>query len=146
MHKGARLWSKVASLQGFQSLSQLERLALDYMLLFLFWSSTGPVLNRHQRDSRAAEPGEALPRVQVLPVPLSGDGRGEARLGPGTAAGSDSLARAKNRNGRSGADTQTRVRRVRLFLSQHPFLKLAKPLSSLTPLILAAKEAMRSNR
>uniref|UniRef100_A0A673CGH2 non-specific serine/threonine protein kinase n=1 Tax=Sphaeramia orbicularis TaxID=375764 RepID=A0A673CGH2_9TELE len=31
-------------------------------------------------------------------------------------------------------------------LLQHPFLKLAKPLSSLTPLILAAKEAMRSNR
>lgn len=29
---------------------------------------------------------------------------------------------------------------------QHPFLKLAKPLSSLTPLILAAKEAMKSNR
>ncbi|KAI9537675.1 hypothetical protein NQZ68_022336 [Dissostichus eleginoides] len=28
----------------------------------------------------------------------------------------------------------------------HPFLKQAKPLSSLTPLILAAKEAMRSNR
>ncbi|KAF6726280.1 Serine/threonine-protein kinase PAK 2 [Oryzias melastigma] len=31
-------------------------------------------------------------------------------------------------------------------LLQHPFLKMAKPLSSLTPLILAAKEAMRSNR
>lgn len=31
-------------------------------------------------------------------------------------------------------------------LFQHPFLKLAKPLSSLTPLILAAKEAMKSNR
>ncbi|XP_074010280.1 serine/threonine-protein kinase PAK 2 isoform X4 [Numenius arquata] len=31
-------------------------------------------------------------------------------------------------------------------LLQHPFLKLAKPLSSLTPLILAAKEAMKSNR
>uniref|UniRef100_A0A667ZX15 non-specific serine/threonine protein kinase n=1 Tax=Myripristis murdjan TaxID=586833 RepID=A0A667ZX15_9TELE len=31
-------------------------------------------------------------------------------------------------------------------LLQHQFLKLAKPLSSLTPLILAAKEAMRSNR
>ncbi|XP_068194256.1 serine/threonine-protein kinase PAK 2-like [Antennarius striatus] len=31
-------------------------------------------------------------------------------------------------------------------LLQHPFLKLSKPLSSLTPLILAAKEAMRSNR
>ncbi|KAJ7324966.1 hypothetical protein JRQ81_017986 [Phrynocephalus forsythii] len=29
-------------------------------------------------------------------------------------------------------------------LLQHPFLKLAKPLSSLTPLILAAKEAMKS--
>lgn len=57
------------------------------MLLFLFLSSTGPVLNRHQRDSRAAEPGEALPCFQVLPVPLSGDGRGEARLGQGTAAG-----------------------------------------------------------
>lgn len=59
------------------------------MLLFLFLSSTGPVLNRHQRDSRAAEPGEALPCFQVLPVPLSGDGRGEARLGQGTAAGRD---------------------------------------------------------
>ncbi|KAM3830317.1 serine/threonine-protein kinase PAK 2-like [Vipera latastei] len=31
-------------------------------------------------------------------------------------------------------------------LLQHPFLKLAKPLSSLTPLILAAKEVMKSNR
>ncbi|TDH08187.1 hypothetical protein EPR50_G00094970 [Perca flavescens] len=31
-------------------------------------------------------------------------------------------------------------------LLQHPFLKLAKPLSSLTPLILAAKEAMKGNR
>ncbi|XP_060098064.1 serine/threonine-protein kinase PAK 2 [Heteronotia binoei] len=31
-------------------------------------------------------------------------------------------------------------------LLQHSFLKLAKPLSSLTPLILAAKEAMKSNR
>ncbi|XP_037833619.1 serine/threonine-protein kinase PAK 2 [Kryptolebias marmoratus] len=31
-------------------------------------------------------------------------------------------------------------------LLQDPFLKLAKPLSSLTPLILAAKEAMKSNR
>ncbi|XP_007564593.1 PREDICTED: serine/threonine-protein kinase PAK 2-like [Poecilia mexicana] len=31
-------------------------------------------------------------------------------------------------------------------LLQHPFLKQAKPLSSLTPLILAAKEAMKSNR
>uniref|UniRef100_A0A8C1WVY6 non-specific serine/threonine protein kinase n=1 Tax=Cyprinus carpio TaxID=7962 RepID=A0A8C1WVY6_CYPCA len=31
-------------------------------------------------------------------------------------------------------------------LLQHPFLKLAKPLSSLTPLILASKEAMKSNR
>uniref|UniRef100_A0A669BS84 non-specific serine/threonine protein kinase n=1 Tax=Oreochromis niloticus TaxID=8128 RepID=A0A669BS84_ORENI len=31
-------------------------------------------------------------------------------------------------------------------LLQHPFLKMAKPLSSLTPLILAAKEAIRSNR
>ncbi|KAK9394841.1 Non-specific serine/threonine protein kinase [Crotalus adamanteus] len=31
-------------------------------------------------------------------------------------------------------------------LLQHPFLKLAKPLSSLTPLILAAKEAMKSIR
>ncbi|XP_039185301.1 serine/threonine-protein kinase PAK 2-like [Crotalus tigris] len=31
-------------------------------------------------------------------------------------------------------------------LLQHPFLKLAKPLSSLTPLILAAKEVMKSIR
>uniref|UniRef100_A0A1A7WWM3 non-specific serine/threonine protein kinase n=1 Tax=Iconisemion striatum TaxID=60296 RepID=A0A1A7WWM3_9TELE len=31
-------------------------------------------------------------------------------------------------------------------LLQHPFLKLAKPLSSLTPLILAAKEAMKGTR
>uniref|UniRef100_A0A8C5L046 non-specific serine/threonine protein kinase n=1 Tax=Jaculus jaculus TaxID=51337 RepID=A0A8C5L046_JACJA len=30
-------------------------------------------------------------------------------------------------------------------LLQHPFLKLAKPLSSLTPLIMAAKHTMRSN-
>uniref|UniRef100_A0A8D0H846 non-specific serine/threonine protein kinase n=1 Tax=Sphenodon punctatus TaxID=8508 RepID=A0A8D0H846_SPHPU len=33
-----------------------------------------------------------------------------------------------------------------ILLGWHPFLKLAKPLSSLTPLILAAKEAMKSNR
>ncbi|XP_064414051.1 serine/threonine-protein kinase PAK 1 isoform X2 [Latimeria chalumnae] len=31
-------------------------------------------------------------------------------------------------------------------LLQHPFLKLAKPLASLTPLIIAAKEAAKSNR
>uniref|UniRef100_A0A3P9Q9Q3 non-specific serine/threonine protein kinase n=1 Tax=Poecilia reticulata TaxID=8081 RepID=A0A3P9Q9Q3_POERE len=31
-------------------------------------------------------------------------------------------------------------------LLQHPFLKLAKPLSSLTPLILAAKDAMKGTR
>lgn len=31
-------------------------------------------------------------------------------------------------------------------LLQHPFLKLAKPLSSLTPLILASKEAMKTSR
>ncbi|KAJ3613026.1 hypothetical protein NHX12_019282 [Muraenolepis orangiensis] len=31
-------------------------------------------------------------------------------------------------------------------LLQHPFLEMAKPLSTLTPLILAAKEAMRNNR
>uniref|UniRef100_A0A4W3IPT7 non-specific serine/threonine protein kinase n=1 Tax=Callorhinchus milii TaxID=7868 RepID=A0A4W3IPT7_CALMI len=31
-------------------------------------------------------------------------------------------------------------------LLEHPFLKLAKPLSSLTPLILAAKDAMKNNR
>uniref|UniRef100_A0A673NBW4 non-specific serine/threonine protein kinase n=1 Tax=Sinocyclocheilus rhinocerous TaxID=307959 RepID=A0A673NBW4_9TELE len=42
--------------------------------------------------------------------------------------------------------------RVNLFTDQsccrlqHPFLKLAKPLSSLTPLILAAKDAMKNNR
>ncbi|KAF3827446.1 hypothetical protein GH733_002932, partial [Mirounga leonina] len=30
-------------------------------------------------------------------------------------------------------------------IEMHPFLKLAKPLSSLTPLIMAAKEAMKSN-
>lgn len=35
---------------------------------------------------------------------------------------------------------------VFFFHAQHPFLKLAKPLSSLTPLILAAKEAMKGNR
>ena len=29
---------------------------------------------------------------------------------------------------------------------QHPFLKIAKPLSSLNPLILAAKEAAKANR
>lgn len=31
-------------------------------------------------------------------------------------------------------------------LLQHPFLKLAKPLASLTPLILAAKDAIKNNR
>ncbi|GCC22194.1 serine/threonine-protein kinase PAK 3 isoform X3 [Chiloscyllium punctatum] len=31
-------------------------------------------------------------------------------------------------------------------LLQHPFLKFAKPLSSLTPLIIAAKEAVKNNR
>lgn len=33
-----------------------------------------------------------------------------------------------------------------LLLSQHQFLKMAKPLSSLTPLIVAAKEAAKNNR
>ena len=31
-------------------------------------------------------------------------------------------------------------------LLQYPFLKLAKPLTSLTPLIMATKEALKSNR
>uniref|UniRef100_A0A2K5CBX8 non-specific serine/threonine protein kinase n=1 Tax=Aotus nancymaae TaxID=37293 RepID=A0A2K5CBX8_AOTNA len=31
-------------------------------------------------------------------------------------------------------------------LLQHPFLKLTKPFSTLTPLIMAAKEAMKSHR
>lgn len=32
-----------------------------------------------------------------------------------------------------------------LFLLQHPFLKLARPLASLTPLIMAAKEAAKGH-
>jgi len=32
-----------------------------------------------------------------------------------------------------------------LFALQHPFLKLARPLASLTPLIMAAKEATKGN-
>lgn len=48
---------------------------------------TGLVFNRHQRDPRAAESREAVPCLQVLPVPLSGDGRGEARIRQGAAAG-----------------------------------------------------------
>lgn len=32
-----------------------------------------------------------------------------------------------------------------LFSLQHPFLKLARPLASLTPLIMAAKEATKGN-
>lgn len=33
-----------------------------------------------------------------------------------------------------------------LFVFQHQFLKMAKPLSSLTPLIVAAKEVAKNNR
>lgn len=31
------------------------------------------------------------------------------------------------------------------FILKHPFLKLARPLASLTPLIMAAKEATKGN-
>lgn len=34
---------------------------------------------------------------------------------------------------------------ISLFSLQHPFLKLARPLASLTPLIMAAKEATKGN-
>lgn len=53
------------------------------------------------------------------------------------------MSKTKSRTEReNGGETQLCL----VCLPQHPFLKLAKPLSSLTPLILAAKEAMRSNR
>lgn len=64
----------------------------------------GLVFNCHQRDPRAAESREAVPCLQVLPVPLSGDGRGETRIRQGAAAGrltltltthSDSLSTGK---------------------------------------------------
>lgn len=35
---------------------------------------------------------------------------------------------------------------IALFVFQHQFLKMAKPLSSLTPLIVAAKEVAKNNR
>lgn len=102
---------------------------------------TGLVFNRHQRDPRAAESREAVPCLQVLPVPLSGDGRGETRIRQGAAAGRLTLTLTTH------SDKLIPLFIAYLFIYlQHPFLKLAKPLSSLTPLILAAKEAMRSNR
>lgn len=48
----------------------------------------GAVPDSHQRDSRAAEPGETVIRVQRLPQPLSGDGCGPPRLCQGVAPGS----------------------------------------------------------
>lgn len=81
---------------------------------FPFLSSAGLVLNRHQRDSWAAESGEALPRLQVLPVPLSGDGRGEAWLGQGAAAGRDATGRAKTRTERERERRAGKLRRSRV--------------------------------
>lgn len=50
----------------------------------------GAVFNRNQRDSGAAEPRETVSGLQVLPVPLSGDGRGQTRLRQRTFAGTTS--------------------------------------------------------
>lgn len=48
---------------------------------------SGLVFDRHQRDSRTSEPGEAVSCLQGLPVLLSGDGRGEARFRQRATAG-----------------------------------------------------------
>lgn len=47
----------------------------------------GAVPDRHQWDAGAAEPREAVIRLQRLPEPLPGDGRGPQRLCQGAAAG-----------------------------------------------------------
>lgn len=52
----------------------------------------GAVPDRYQRNSRAAEPGETVIRVQRLPQPLSGDGCGPQRLCQGVAPGSARLS------------------------------------------------------
>lgn len=51
----------------------------------------GIVFNRHQWDSGAAESREAVSCLQILPDPLSGDGRGEKRIRQRTAAGRKGL-------------------------------------------------------
>lgn len=104
----------------------------------------GALFNRHEWDPWASESREAIACFPSLPVPLFGDGRGETRVRQGTAAG-------RNEDGwlvkLQYCVLSDKVKQIKKCSSlQHPFLKLAKPLSSLTPLILAAKEAMRSNR
>lgn len=41
----------------------------------------GAVSHSYQRDAGAAEPGETVDDIQRLPEPMSGDGRGEERVG-----------------------------------------------------------------
>lgn len=46
---------------------------------------------------------------------------------------------------RGAYETELKSIDVILLFLQHPFLKVAKPLSSLTPVILAAKEAIKNS-
>lgn len=67
---------------GIISHDMKQLFLLSYTVLVL-----GFVFNRHQRNSWAAESREAVSCLQIFLVPLSGDGRGETRIGPRTAAG-----------------------------------------------------------
>lgn len=71
----------------------------------------GAVPDRHQWDAGAAEPREAVIRLQRLPEPLPGDGRGPQRLCQGAAAGRSNPdkhtnARAHHRHAFSGSTHQ----------------------------------------
>lgn len=68
----------------------------------------GAVPDSHQWDSRAAEPGETVIRVQRLPQPLSGNGCGPQRLCQGVAPGS----------AKTQSCTYIHMLRVRLFLPE----------------------------
>lgn len=120
-------------------------IAVTRSLCLVSSSLAGVVPDCHKWHARAPEPREAVPGVQRLPQLLPGDGRRETRRQQRAAPGQTSFLFTKD---------FLPLLKVPLFdclfvfffHAQHPFLKLAKPLSSLTPLILAAKEAMKGNR
>lgn len=59
----------------------------DFCVTFNPCCCPGSVPHRHQWNSRTAEPRETLLRVSRLLKPLSGNGRGEERLGQGALTG-----------------------------------------------------------
>lgn len=122
------------------------------LLKFLFVSSplAGIIPNCYKWHTWASESWEAVSNFQRFSKPVPGNGCREKRQWQRAPAGYKHFQLLA---------TLWTLQCFTLFvfqasnilfshphLFQHPFLKLAKPLSSLTPLILAAKEAMKSNR